>query len=166
MFSFRIGDAVFEGALAGQAGARRLLLRDSDCGVALVERGDGAAMVRVDGVEFAVYLAGSDDRRFVHIDGEVYDVAVLDPLFVHAHKGGVSAGLVARAPMPGSVVALPVAEGCAVRAGDTLVIIESMKLEVAIKAERDGTVRQVHCAVGRTFEKGAVLVTLADAGGG
>jgi biotin carboxyl carrier protein len=99
----------------------------------------------------------------VHIDGEVFEICVLDPLFVHAHKAVGGTGLLARAPMPGSVVALPVCLGSAVRAGDTLVIIESMKLEVAIKAECAGTVRQVHFEIGRNFEKNAVLVTLAAA---
>ena len=63
--------------------------------------------------------------------------------------------------MPGSVVALPVAVGDAVHAGATLVIIESMKLEVAIKAECGGSVEAIHVALGQTFDKNAVLVTLA-----
>jgi multidrug efflux pump subunit AcrA (membrane-fusion protein) len=63
---------------------------------------------------------------------------VLEPLAVHARQAGAATGLEARAPMPGSVVALPVAVGDSVRAGDTLVIIESMKLEVALKADAAG----------------------------
>jgi acetyl/propionyl-CoA carboxylase alpha subunit len=161
MFLFRIGEDTREGALTGSAQARHLLLREGDCSVSLTELGGGAGVVQVDGVSSAVYLAGTDDRRFVHINGEVFEIAVLDPLFVYAHKAVGGAGLLARAPMPGSVVALPVSVGAAVRAGDILVIIESMKLEVAIKAEHAGTVRQVHFEVGRTFEKNAVLVTLA-----
>ena len=45
--------------------------------------------------------------------------------------------------------------------GDTLLVIESMKLETAIKAPRDGMVETVHVADGRTFERSAPLVTLA-----
>jgi len=66
--------------------------------------------------------------------------------------------------MPGSVVALPVAVGDSVRAGDTLVIIESMKLEVALKATQPGRVAAINCAIGRSFEKDAVLVVLAGEG--
>jgi acetyl/propionyl-CoA carboxylase alpha subunit len=161
MHVFQIGSVRWEAALAGSPQARRLLLGDEDWRVSLEAFGSGAAIVQVGGERFAICIAGTDERRFIHIDGEVFEVAVLDPLIVHAHKETGSTGLLARAPMPGCVVACPVAVGAAVRAGDSLVIIESMKLEVAIKAERTGVVQEVHFDVGRTFEKDAVLVTLA-----
>jgi biotin carboxyl carrier protein len=163
MHVVRIGGASWEAAVVGPKQARRLLLRDQECGISLEKLEGGAFIVQVDGARFAIYLAGPDERRFVHIEGEVFEVAVLDPLTVHAQKEAGAAGLQARAPMPGSVVAYPVGVGASVRPGDILVIIESMKLEVAIKAERAGTVHSIHADVGRTFEKGAVLVTLAAA---
>jgi acetyl/propionyl-CoA carboxylase alpha subunit len=163
MHVFQIGSARWEAALAGSPQARRLLLGGEDCRVSLEELGSGATILRVAGERFAIRIAGTDERRFIHIEGEVFEVALLDPLIVHAHKEASSTGLLARAPMPGCVVACPVVVGMAVRAGDSLVIIESMKLEVAIKAERAGIVRAVHFDVGRTFEKDSVLVTLAAA---
>ena len=63
--------------------------------------------------------------------------------------------------MPGTVIAVHVTEGQAVARGDTLVVIESMKLETAIKALRDGTIATVHVATGQAFDRGMPLVTLA-----
>jgi biotin carboxyl carrier protein len=63
--------------------------------------------------------------------------------------------------MPGVVIAVHAAEGQTVARGDTLVVIESMKLETAIKAPRDGVIATVHVAVGKTFDRAAPLVTLA-----
>jgi biotin carboxyl carrier protein len=63
--------------------------------------------------------------------------------------------------MPGSVVDTPVGERDAVAAGDVLIVIESMKLETSLRATQDGLVEQVHFQPGETFERDAVLVTLA-----
>jgi len=67
-----------------------------------------------------------------------------------------------RAPMPGLVVRIEVAEGQQVDAGTGLVVVEAMKMENELRAPRSGTVRTVHVAVGQAVEKGASLVTLAS----
>jgi biotin carboxyl carrier protein len=63
--------------------------------------------------------------------------------------------------MPGVVIAVNVKEGQAVSAGETLMVIESMKLETAIKAWRDGMIAAVHVGLAQTFQRGAPLLTLA-----
>ena len=78
-----------------------------------------------------------------------------------SHAGG-AADDIAEAPMPGVVIAVNVTEGQAVSAGETLLVIESMKLETAIKAWRDGAVAAVHVGVGQSFQRGALLLTLAS----
>src|SRR6266853_1523136 len=67
-----------------------------------------------------------------------------------------------RAPMPGLVVRIEVAEGQQVDAGAGLVVVEAMKMENELRAPRPGTVQTVHVAVGQAVEKGASLVTLAS----
>ena len=68
------------------------------------------------------------------------------------------------APMPGTVVQLRVRPGTAVRAGETLVVLESMKMEISIASPRDGRVAVVLVAAGDQVERGAVLIELADEG--
>jgi biotin carboxyl carrier protein len=159
----RLAAADHTAALVGPAENRTLLL-DASCHTASLARTTGsAAVLTLDGTAIALHIAGTDERLFVHIDGEVYDVAILEPLTVHARAAGAAGGLEARAPMPGNVVALPVNVGDIVRANDVLVIIESMKLEVAIRAPQPGRVAEIRCAIGRGFDKDAVLVLLAPA---
>ena len=67
-----------------------------------------------------------------------------------------------RAPMPGLVVRIQVAEGQQVDAGAGLVVVEAMKMENELRAPRPGMVQTVHVAVGQAVEKGASLVTLAS----
>jgi biotin carboxyl carrier protein len=80
----------------------------------------------------------------------------------HGAHGAGSADDVAEAPMPGTVIAVNAAPGQTIARGDTLLVIESMKLETAIKATRDGVVAAVHVAQGQSFDRAAPLVTLAQ----
>ncbi len=64
--------------------------------------------------------------------------------------------------MPGKVIAVNVAEGDAVTEGQTLVVLEAMKMEMAIKAPRDGVVASVPQAVGAMVGDGDVLVALEE----
>jgi 3-methylcrotonyl-CoA carboxylase alpha subunit len=66
------------------------------------------------------------------------------------------------APMPGTVVQLRVQPGTEVSAGETLVVLESMKMEISIASPRDGSIAVVHVAAGDQVERGAVLIELAE----
>jgi 3-methylcrotonyl-CoA carboxylase alpha subunit len=119
----------------------------------------------VDGETAKILLAADGDVTWVHVDGASYAVRYTDPVRRHAGHAGGGADDVALAPMPGVAIAVHVAAGDDVVPGATLMVIESMKLETAIKAWRAGTVAEVHVAPGQTFDRGAALVTLtAEAG--
>lgn len=62
------------------------------------------------------------------------------------------------APMPGVILSIEVAAGATVQRGQTLVVLEAMKMKNALKAERDGTVAAVPVAVGDQVKHGDVLV--------
>jgi 3-methylcrotonyl-CoA carboxylase alpha subunit len=68
-----------------------------------------------------------------------------------------------RAPMPGLVKALFVAQGQEVTAGTPLAILEAMKMEHTLTAPRDGMVAEVLAQAGAQVEAGAALVRLAEA---
>jgi 3-methylcrotonyl-CoA carboxylase alpha subunit len=159
--AFRVGDEMAELWLSHDRGRFRLHLGDAPAElVRLDSLGQGAFDLVVGGESHRVHLAFAGDSVFIHLDGEAYEVAYLDPVPLHDRAHGAGGEDVARAPMPGIVVATPVAAGARVELGQTLVIIESMKLETAIKAWRAGVVGMVHVAVGQSFERGADLVSL------
>lgn len=76
---------------------------------------------------------------------------------ISKNRGGQGAGLV-KSPMPGRVVKVLVQEGDAVRAGQPLVVVEAMKMENELGAERDGVVKKIFVAPGATVEGGARLL--------
>ena len=76
-----------------------------------------------------------------------------------AHTAAGAAGLV-RAPMPGLVVAIHAQPGAEVAAGQPLIIMEAMKMQMEIRAPHAGVVREVHVAPGRDVAGNDVLVTV------
>lgn len=125
------------------------------------------AKVEVNGIPFEVEM----DRpmNLVH-------TAVVHPV-AHVHHGPVQqapasaqpapqpaapagAGMAVRAPLPGTVVAVAVTNGQAVKKGQTVVVLEAMKMENNIAAECDGTVTAVCVNKGDTVQTGAVLLTI------
>ena len=64
-------------------------------------------------------------------------------------------------PMPGLVKAINVAEGQAVQAGDNLAVVEAMKMENILRAERDGVVKKVNCKAGDSLAVDAVILEFA-----
>ncbi len=128
--------------------------------VSLAPLGGDNFLLTVDGEAFEIVLVRDGDDTHVHLDGVTSSVRHIDSVLRHAGHAGGDADDVALAPMPGVAIAVHVAEGDNVALGATLMVIESMKLETAIKAWRDGIVAAVHVVTGRTFERGTPLVSL------
>ena len=78
-------------------------------------------------------------------------------------QAGTAAGsgpLRISAPMPGKVVRILVKAGDPVRAGQAVVVVEAMKMENELRADRDGTVAEIHTREGMSVEAGALLVVI------
>ncbi|HKO71470.1 MAG TPA: acetyl/propionyl/methylcrotonyl-CoA carboxylase subunit alpha [Bradyrhizobium sp.] len=64
-------------------------------------------------------------------------------------------------PMPGLVVSIAVAEGQEVKAGETLAVVEAMKMQNVLRAERDATVKKIHATPGATLAVDALILEFA-----
>jgi acetyl/propionyl-CoA carboxylase alpha subunit len=140
----------------------RLLCDGARLDVALDLASNALASLTIDDATIPLALAAQGDRVWIHLDGAAHEIVLEDPIFHHAAEDGGSTDDIIRAPMPGAVIAVHVQPGSVVKAGDALLIIESMKLETVLKSPRDGIVEMVGFDVGRSFDRDAVLVTLAD----
>ena len=73
---------------------------------------------------------------------------------------GTAGSVKINAPMPGKIVDVKVKVGDAVKKGQTILVLEAMKMENEICAPQDGTVATVECSVGDSVETGKVLVSM------
>jgi propionyl-CoA carboxylase alpha chain len=73
-------------------------------------------------------------------------------------KRTADSGKALRCPMPGLVVSIAVAEGQEVKAGETLAVVEAMKMENVLRAERDGVVKKIHAKKGDSLAVDAVIL--------
>ena len=117
----------------------------------------GAFELTIDGMVYRGwrYTAGND--VYLRVGARTFIVSCAD---VNTAAGRVSdQQYETRADMPGVVVALHCEAGQAVRIGDPLVTIESMKLQATLVAAHDAVVAQVHAGPETSFERGTVLVS-------
>lgn len=159
--SFKLNDDTHTLWLNRTSGDYRLDRGGIEHTVALAPNGAGNHRLTIDGAATDALIAIDGNTIHVHLDGRHWELTYLDPIDLYAGDSSASAEDVATAPMPGVVIAVHVAPGARVTRGDTLMVIESMKLETAIKAWRDGTVETIHVPEGRTFERSAALLAFA-----
>jgi 3-methylcrotonyl-CoA carboxylase alpha subunit len=119
---------------------------------------DGGAALVVDGKKHRAYAASEGDQRYVWVDGEATTLEVVRQLGRGRSRTGGEAGGRLTAQMPGLVRAVLVAVGDSVTRGQTLAILEAMKMELRVLAPGDGRVRALHIAVGQLVERGALLI--------
>jgi acetyl/propionyl-CoA carboxylase alpha subunit len=163
---FAIGDDKIEASLVRRGRGYALLHGGCEYPVALRALEDGEVEIEVAGRISRARIARMGDDTFVRFDinGECHAVRWIDPLVRLAQAGGGSLDDIAQAPMPGTVIAVQVKAGESVTRGQTMIVIESMKLETAIVAWRDGVIKTLHVAPGQTFDRAAPLVTFEAKG--
>src|SRR3546814_509917 len=106
------------------------------------------------------YRIDADARRILLHDGERRWRYERVPAYQAEHAGADGSGDQVAAPMPGRIVLVRVAGGDSVAQGQELLVMEAMKMELSLKAPRDGVVAQVRTAEGEFVDADASLVTL------
>lgn len=141
------------------ASGARIVLGTKTLQASLAPHGD-IWIAGIDGLSTPVSYVVDRDMVLLHAFGRTWRVAIVDPAERALLAGNQSD--VSKAPMPGVTIDVLVAVGDEVIAGQALLIIESMKMQMEIKASRAGTVEQVNARQGENFALGAPLVTLVS----
>ena len=123
-------------------------------------------------------LGDNDMKNYtITVNGNVYDVTVEEGASTGAVSApaapkaaaapaakpaatGTAGSVKINAPMPGKIVDVKVKVGDAVKKGQTVLVLEAMKMENDIVAPEDGTVASINAAVGSTVEAGETIATL------
>lgn len=143
---------------------RGLSLADLD----VVPAGPNKFHILKDGKSFHAEVVSTDfpNKQFtIRINGSDYRVILEDPYDQLVKQLGLEVNIQhkvsdIKAPMPGLVLSLEVAEGQEVQRGDVVLILEAMKMENVIKSPGDGVVNKILVEQGQAVEKGSVLIEM------
>jgi 3-methylcrotonyl-CoA carboxylase alpha subunit len=125
--------------------------------VTVTSLGGGRYELVSDSTRLVAYAARRGGDIWVFLDGRVFIVPADEgPAGGSRHHDDAALA----APMPATVVAINVTPGQDVKAGDALIVLEAMKMELAVTASHDGRIRRVGCRVGELVQPGVPLIEL------
>ncbi|MGE3692187.1 MAG: biotin/lipoyl-containing protein, partial [Novosphingobium sp.] len=161
-WSVRIGDRTFAVSLDGD----ELTVDGEPVDLAMeYTPGDRLIAAEADGEDFGIKLEVTPNGLKMTTRGAIHKVEVLPARIAHltAHMiekipPDLSKFLIC--PMPGLLVSLHVGEGDKVEAGQPLAVVEAMKMENILRAEKSGTVKKVNAAAGESLAVDAVILEM------
>ena len=129
--------------------------------VAINEVNDTTAKVTVNGAEYTVeWEKPVEEKPVVKVQPVAAKPATIAATPAAAPAAAAVNGHAIKTPLPGVIIDVKVNVGDAVKKGDTVVVLEAMKMENNINADRDGKVTAVQVAKGDTVADGAVLIVI------
>jgi biotin carboxyl carrier protein len=150
--------------VTGRDGRYRLTIGDDVWEVDARLTPQGIYSLLIGGVSYVADVVDREGTCMVDVMGEAYEVLVEEQTrWIIRTRGGAAGGghgQTVTAPLPGKITHVAVRAGDRVQAGDTLVVIEAMKMENEFKASAAGTIAEVRVQAGQPVNPGDVLVVL------
>ena len=115
----------------------------------------------IDGKRVTAYISSDNAKRWVTVNGQTFILTKSSGARQSRHGGHHTAGELT-APMPGQVRAVNVSEGEAVTKGQTLLVLEAMKMEIRIQAAQDGVVKKLFVKQGQTVDREQALIEIEE----
>lgn len=135
-------------------------INGNEYAVCINEVNDTTANVTVNGEEYKVeWEKPKEEKPVVKVQPVAAKPAQAAPAPAVAPAAAVKGNAI-KTPLPGVIIDVKVNVGDTVKKGDTVVVLEAMKMENNINADRDGKVTAIQVAKGDTVADGAVLVVL------
>jgi biotin carboxyl carrier protein len=139
----------------------RATIGDKTFEVEIVRTDIGGLDLLIDGKRVTAYVSSENTKRWVTVNGQTFVLTkssgVQSRGLGHHHAAGELT-----APMPGQVRAVNVSEGDTVTKGQTLLVLEAMKMEIRIHAPRDGIVKKLSVKQGQTVEREQALIEIEE----
>jgi len=156
--------------VTGGEGRYRLTIGDDVWEVDGRLTAQGIYSLLIGGVSYVADVVDHEGTCLVDVGGEAYEVLVEEQtrwiIRTRGGAAGAGAGQTVRAPLPGKITHVAVRPGDRVQAGDTLVVIEAMKMENEFKAAAAGAIAEVRVSVGQAVNPGDVMIVLRAAAEG
>ena len=147
--------------LTSSGKSHRATIGEETFGVEIMQIKDGKLDLLVDGKQVTAYISSDNAKRWVTINGQTFVLTKTSGTRNAGHTGHHAAGELT-APMPGQVRALNVAEGEAVTKGQTLLVLEAMKMEIRVHTPQNGVVKRLFVEQGQTVEREQKLIEIEE----
>lgn len=144
---------------AGSDKSYRVMVADRSVDVEILQFNDGRLDLLIDGERVIAYISSDNNKRWVTVHGQTFVLTKFSDAR-KSRQGHHHAAGELTAPMPGKVRALNVSEGDKVTKGQTLLLLEAMKMEIRIQSPRDGVVKKLFVQQGQTVEREQMLVEI------
>lgn len=139
----------------------RVALGDKTVKVEIIRTENGILDLLIDGKRGTAYVSSDNAKRWVTVNGQTFVLTKSSGARRSGHGQHHAAGELT-APMPGQVRAVNVSEGEAVTKGQTLLVLEAMKMEIRVHAPQNGTVKKLFVEPGQTVEREQLLIEVQE----
>jgi biotin carboxyl carrier protein len=129
--------------------------------VQMIHTDIGRLDLLIDGQRVTAYVSSDNAKRWVTVDGQTFVLTKSSGARSRGHGGHHAAGELT-APMPGQVRTVNVNEGDTVTKGQTLLVLEAMKMEIRIHAPQEGVVKKLLVKQGQTVEREQALIEIEE----
>ena len=136
----------------------RATIGDEAVDVEIVRAGDGQLELLIDGERVIAHVSSDGATRWVTVTGQTLMLTKASGAKRKSSSHDHASELVA--PMPGLVRSVNVVEAETVKKGQTLLVLEAMKMEIRIQAPKDGVVKKLLVKQGQTVEREQVLIEI------
>lgn len=145
---------------SGTGKSYRATLGDRTVEVEILQAEDGRLDMLIDGEHFQAYVSADNAKRWVTVNGQTFVLTKPTAGTRRSGHGHHHAAGELTAPMPGQVRAVNVGEGDTVTKGQTLLLLEAMKMEIKVQAPGDGVIKKLFVKQGQTVEREQPLVEI------
>ena len=153
-------DQTLELTPTGSGKSYRVDIGGKTADVEIIRAEGGRLDLLIDGERVSAYVSSDGAKRWVTINGQT--VVLTKSSGAKSRGAGHDHASELAAPMPGQVRGVNFSEGESVAKGQTLLVLEAMKMEIRIQAPTDGVVKKLHVKQGQTVEREQILVEIEE----
>jgi biotin carboxyl carrier protein len=151
----------YELTLERQGAGYRAVVDGQSYPFEMLEMQPGQLSLRFDNRPVSLFWAADQDGKWISLQGCTYRLGKASPRRSR-QAAGSSREITLRAPMPAQVLAIRVSVGEMVEAGQTLLLLEAMKMEIRLPAPRRGQIARILVREGEMVARDQILVEFGD----
>lgn len=159
-YRYQWNGKVHEISLEREGEGYNVLVDGETHGMELIDNQPGQINLRFEGKPVTLYWAAEGGKKWISYLGCTYLLEKPSPQSI-LREGETASQNILRSPMPARVRAVLISEGQQVQKGETLLLLEAMKMEIRVQAPHEAKIARISAVQGQQVERDAVLVELA-----